>query len=207
MNSNKAKVFGLIPVLILAVFVAACSSAPLDDYNRLITSHSSVMNSVQEAVIQSKAKQLSLGEAEKAEITIDGHVIRIGDALASYKVFSTPTLNSGNYQIRVVSGCFECFGFRKKTLLPYVVVIDSENQIVETGNRTEKAVYGYAVEGTIRVDRAQQFSILVAADNRKVGQSSSQFDFAIVQGTFIPMTIPVEVSPEGWFAILVRPSS
>ena len=205
MGSHKANIFGVIPTLMLAVLVAACSSVPLDDYNRLITSHSSVMNSVQEAVIQSKAKQLSLGEAEKAEITIDGHVIRIGDALANYKVFSTPVLDSGNYQIRVVSGCFECFGFRKRTLLPHVVVIDSENRIVETGNKTEKAVYGYAVEGTIRVDRAQKFSILVAADNRKVGQSSPEFSFAYVDQIFIPFSLPVEISPEGWFAI--RPSS
>ncbi len=207
MDSNKVKIFRLITILILVVFVAACSSSPRDDYNRLITSNPSIKNSVQEAVIRSKAKRLNLGKSEIAEITIDGHVIKIGDALANYEVFSTPTLSPGNYHIRVRSGCFECLGFRKKALLPYIVVIDSENQIFETGNKTNKVQFGYTVEGTIRVDQAQKISILVAADNRKVSHSSlTQFD-AYVNGTFVPLVLPLQISPEGWFVILLEPSS
>ena len=67
--------------------------------------------------------------------------------------------------------------------------------------------FGYTVEGTIRVDQAQKISILVAADNRKVSHSSlTQFD-VYVNGTFVPLVLPLQISPEGWFVILLEPSS
>lgn len=190
---------------VLSVLIAGCSSASKDDYQKLVNrTHTQVHQSERAAVQNSKPVMLSLGEYLNTEITIDKPVMKLGDELSNFLVFQTPELDIGSYRLDAGSGCYECLGFRKKTLLPYVKLYDSTLNEVQAIEDMQQGQFGYGVYKQFDVFEKESYLVLIAADNRKMGQTFLATGQAYYNGGAITVPMNVELSPEGNIGIKIE---
>lgn len=194
--------YKVIVSLTLSILVTGCSSAPMDDYERLLTRPNNITyDSPIDAVHKVHTTMLPVGEFQSVEIRITDPIMKLDNVLSNFQVFETKKLDIGSYALEVGTGCYECLGFRKKTLLPYVQLYNSNFKQVASIDQPSKVPFGYSIKKLFDVLTEDKIFILIAADNRSLGKSSLETSNAYLNSGTIPVTMPVQISPEGNAAV------
>lgn len=195
----KSKSFKSVLILLgLSILGTGCSSSPEDDYQTLTLQNTApVFEAVEDILLTVKAGKMPLGKFQKAEIRVTKPVMKLENVLSNFMLFETEKLSIGSYSLDAGSGCFECIGFRKKTILPYVLLFNSEKNEVTAIDKTSKVGFGYNVNKLFNVLEEDSYYILIAADNRALGRSFIKMARGHVNGGTISVPMPVQLGPEG----------
>ena len=187
-----------ILLLIVGAFITGCSSAPKDDYALLLQKKPEhILNSPKDAIGKTTATLLELGKHQVAEIRLTNPAMKLDDTWSNFVVYETPILKIGSYSLNVSTGCYECAGFRKKTLLPYVLLTNAKKEKAPSIDKKNRIPFGYHINKLFDVLEEAKYYILISADNRSLGESFLATATTYYNGGQLTVPMGVQVSPEG----------
>ncbi|MDV7338254.1 hypothetical protein RYZ26_01515 [Terasakiella sp. A23] len=195
---KSKRVFSTIAGLCLSILITGCSSSPYNDYQALVERKpGKIFENINEIVKTVPAKELSTTKEQLAKIRITDPVMRLGKVVSNFKLFKSVELDIATYQVDIVSDCYECVGFRKKTVLPYLELYDSNQNVVKTIDTLNLLGTGHSINKSFNVLQPGYYYFLVAADNRSL--DDSQITTSKISTSTGSFSVPISVqnSPEG----------
>lgn len=188
-------------IIALSILVTGCSSSnPLsgkEDYLKLVNENrGDIFKNTQHAVMKTPALEIAPFKTQVAQIRLDGPVLELDNTLSNFLTYQTPMLSVGSYALDVIGRCTECKGYNRKIILPYVELFSVDNKPINAVN-----FGGYEPSYTQRISfdilKESRVFLLVAADNRSLGNGISYFAPEAYHNGTINLPLTILPNPEG----------
>lgn len=199
-NKNKLTRLRVMSFVVLGILISGCSSSPHTTYQQLAKARpNTTFQSPLDAVNNAPNETLHLGQLQSAKIRITNPVMELDDTLSNFVVYKTEKLSRGSYSLDIVGNCYECIGLSKNTILPYIQLFNSNKMKTPSFNKESETLPGFLLTKYFDVIQPDSYLILVAADNRSLGNSLVIFpNSANYNGQrTISLPVSVNVNPEG----------
>ena len=161
-------------LLLCALFLSACTTDPKTLYEQDVrTASTPLADSLQEALRLSEAEPLQLdpGLPPEYRIGLEEPRLLLHGLPSSYRVFRLALRAGQPYTLRVISDCVSCAGHTKYGLKPALFLLDEQGQVInDTPSQGLAGMRGVSLLMSGVAPRDGDFFLLVAADNRDLGQ-------------------------------------
>lgn len=194
--SKKTGYFNFL-LLAFTLTICACSSSGKNDYQSLLDKPDKPFSSVNEALRSQDARVFPQNKGQVVKIRLSDPTYTDGSVINNFQVLETDLNQSGAYSMAVGSNCYECLGFRKKAMVPTIMVFDDNyNLVTDVKTSFSPLAFGFFGNGAIEVNNPGTHYIFIAADNESLTSpnAKSQTGIGIVP---IPLPMPVSSTPEG----------
>ncbi len=188
-------------IIALSILITGCSSSnPLsgkEDYQKLVNQNQGkIFKSTQQAVLKTPALEIVPSKTQVAQIRLDGPVLELDNTLSNFLTYQTPTLSVGSYFLDVIGLCFECKGYDRKIILPYVELFSVDNKPINAVNFGGHSP-SYSQRISFDILKESRVFLLVAADNRSLGNGESYFSPNAYHNGTINLPVTILPNPEG----------
>lgn len=156
------------------LLLSACSFDPKDLHQQQLSqANTPLANNLAEALQQSTPVPLQLDSLRALKSPINEHAPRVllNEQPSNYRTFSV-TLRAGEpYNLHVISDCISCSGTARYGINPLLFLLDEQGQVVnQEPSDTYSGTHGVTLRLTGTAPYDGTFYLLVAADNRNLGQ-------------------------------------
>lgn len=185
----KLSFFNLVA---FSLVLTACSSNPKTVYfEQVVSSHTPIAERSADVLLE-QAEPLPIDPSwpyPKWEITAAQPRLKIKGRVANYRVFSVTLSPTGIHRFTVSSWCVNgCLGFSKYVLVPYLILLNKDRQVLAEGVRESTGNVGVISQSlTSSVPVQGTYYLVVAADNRAPGENVLVDNLLIVGATGTPI--------------------
>lgn len=199
----------------LLLFIYNCATTPNEDYIKLSEiSESNIIKNIPEAIQNTEAIKISVGDTISSKITESDPVILLGKTdkyRTNYKVFKFHGKENEIYYVEIQSYC-DSLSINREIMFPLIVITDSKGNVLKHNNMAVYETLTSSISGLSFIYGVQQmyssydsdYYVLVVSDNSKHEGNSITTVFRETTFRYTLRGLPGKRFPWGGFKLSIK---